>query len=89
MLFEISSSQENLQLQLEKGTKNTHRLQICLYINNRLLEKLHLHSSHSWDLETFNPGNYRLLCEQKEAIQFKIKNESKHQTKRRGECRKD
>ncbi len=71
-LLELRGDDTSMRLQVEGGGKNAERISISLYTNGDLLEKSFLGARRSWDLGSFQPGSYRLECNNVTALSFQI-----------------
>lgn len=72
VIVELSSSETDMKLQIEKGVKNKNKIGISLYINERLSDKRYLHDRISWDIKSLVPGLYRLSLEEKTVLKFDV-----------------
>lgn len=72
ILLELSGNEGDMRLKIEKGVKNSGRIQISLYNNQALVESLFLQDRHSWRVGTLKPGSYSLKMEDQIPLQFKI-----------------
>ncbi|MCB1175393.1 MAG: hypothetical protein KDK39_17595 [Leptospiraceae bacterium] len=72
VLIELSQDERRRSLLLEPGAKNRNKIEISLYKEADLVEKLFLQKRTSWDLDQLIPGAYRLLLGKQKSFQFVI-----------------
>ena len=72
VVLELRNERDKTRLNVEPGIKNTCTIDISLYKESGLVEKIKLQKRLSWDLDDFEPGNYELLLGKKKSFQFVI-----------------
>lgn len=72
VLFQISGQSSGFKLSVENGRRVDPKVLISLYNNGQLVQKEPLKRRLDWDLESLDPGSYKLKFNEKIGLQFKI-----------------
>lgn len=72
IMLEVSNEKNTTRLMIEPGRKNISPVDISLYRESGLLERIQLQKRMSWNLDGFEPGDYRLLLGKNKSFQFVI-----------------
>lgn len=72
LLFELNSSEERIRLHLEKGIKNGKEIEISLYTNSGLMERILLRNRRTMEIGCLRPGQYSLYFEKSAIFRFQI-----------------